>query len=49
MVVFLFHHVVVCFVDGMYPVSVLNAAFCVVRSLLMFVENTTSGHMNDIY
>ena len=51
------HADVVCFVMQMlyvcvscvYPVAVLNAAFCMTCSLLMLVEDARGDHMEEAY
>ena len=35
------------FVSCVYPVAVLNAAFCMTCSLLMLVEDATGDHMKN--
>ena len=37
------------FVSCVYPVTVLNAAFCMTYSLLMLVENARGDHMEEAY
>ena len=50
MVVLFFRRVdAVCFVYRMHPVAVFNAAFCVVRSLLIFVEDARHTHLGPDY
>ena len=45
-VVCVFRHV---FVYVMHPVAILNAVFCVICSLLMFVSHASSDHMVETY
>ena len=35
------------FVSCVYPVAVLNAAFCITCSLLMLVEDARGNHMEE--
>ena len=37
------------FVSCVYPVAVLNAAFCMTCSLLMLVEDARGDHMEEAY
>ena len=37
------------FMSCVYPVAVLNAAFCMTCSLLMLVENARGDHMEEAY
>ena len=37
------------FVSCVYPVAVLNAAFCMTCSLLMLVEDARRDHMGEVY
>ena len=37
------------FVSCVYPVAVLNAAFCMTCSLLMLVEDARCDHMEEAY
>ena len=37
------------FVSCVYPVAVLNAAFCMTASLLMLVEDARGDHMEEGY
>ena len=37
------------FMSCVYPVAVLNAAFCITCSLLMLFEDATSDHMEEAY
>ena len=37
------------FVSCVHPVEVLNAAFCMSCSLLMFVEDARGDHMEEAY
>ena len=37
------------FVSCVYPVAVLNAAFCMTCSLLMLVEDARGNHMKEEY
>ena len=37
------------FVTCVYPVTVLNAAFCMTCSLLMLVEDARDDHMEEAY
>ena len=37
------------FVSCMYPVTVLNAAFCMICSLLMLVEDAIGDHTEEAY
>ena len=37
------------FVSCVYPVAVLNAAFCMTCSLLMLVEDVRGNHMEEAY
>ena len=37
------------FVVCVYPVSVLNAAFCMTCSLLMLVQDARGDHMEEVY
>ena len=37
------------FVYVVYPVAILNAVFCVICSLLMFVSNASGDHMVETY
>ena len=37
------------FVSCVYPVAVLNAAFCMTCSLLMLVEDAIGDHMEEAY
>ena len=37
------------FVFCVYPVTVLNAVFCMICSLLMLVEDAISDHMEETY
>ena len=37
------------FVSCVYPVAVLNAAFCMTCSLLMLVEDAGDDHMEEEY
>ena len=37
------------FVSCVYPVAVLNAAFCMTCSLLMLVEDARGNHMEEAY
>ena len=36
-------------VSCVYPVAVLNAAFCMICSLLMLVEDASGDHMEKAY
>ena len=37
------------FVSCVYPVAVLNAAFCMTYSLLMLVEDARGDHMEETF
>ena len=37
------------FVSCVYPVAVINAAFCMTCGLLMLVEDARGDHMEDVY
>ena len=37
------------FVSCVHPVAVLNAAFCMIYSLLMLVEDERGDHMKEAY
>ena len=37
------------FVFYVHPVAVLNAAFCMIYSLLMLVEDARGDHMEEAY
>ena len=37
------------FVSGVHPVGVLNAAFCIICSLLMLVEDAIGDHTEGAY
>ena len=41
--------VCLCLVSCVYPVAVLNAAFCMTCSLLMLVEDARGDHMEETY
>ena len=37
------------FVSCVYPVTVLNAAFCMTCSLLLLIKNTIGDHTEEAY
>ena len=37
------------FLSCVHPVAVLNAAFCMTRSLLMLVQDARGDHMEEAY
>ena len=37
------------FVSCVHPVAVLNAAFCMICSLLMLIESARGDHMEEAY
>ena len=37
------------FVSCVHPAAVLNAALCMICSLLMLVEDTRGDHMEEVY
>ena len=39
----------VCVVSCLYPVAVLNAAFCMSCSLVILVEDARGDHMEEAY
>ena len=45
----MFRHADVVLVSCVYPVAVLNAAFCMTCSLLMLVEDAIGDHTEEAY